>query len=101
MAKLIGNQFLELNAVLIDENAITEEKFKTVIMVDNITGVTPTTKLTAIDGIVIGKNHPFLDYAIQTIIFIVVFGLGTYLDDKGWNSWKKIRSLFKRKKADD
>ena len=51
--------------------------------------------------IVIGKNHPLLDYAIQTIIFIVVFGLGTYLDDKGWNSWKKIRSLFKRKKADD
>ena len=51
--------------------------------------------------IVIGKNHPFLDYAIQAIIFIVVFGLGTYLDDKGWNSWKKIRSLFKRKKADD
>ena len=47
--------------------------------------------------IAIGKNHPFLDYAIQTIIFIVVFGLGTYLDDKGWNSWKKIGSLFKRK----
>ena len=51
--------------------------------------------------IVIGKKHPFLDYAIQTTIFIVVFGLGTYLDDKGWNSWKKIGSLFKRKKADN
>lgn len=50
--------------------------------------------------IAIGKKHPFLDYAIQTVIFIVVFGLGTYLDDKGWNSWKKIGSLFKRKKAD-
>ena len=49
--------------------------------------------------IVIGKNHPFSDYAIQAIIFILVFGLGTYLDDKGWNSWKKIRSLFKRKKS--
>lgn len=48
----------------------------------------------------IGKKHPYLDYAIQTIIFIVVFGLGTYLDDKGWNSWKKIECLFKRKKAD-
>lgn len=47
--------------------------------------------------IAIGKNHSFLDYAIQTIIFIVVIGLGTYLDDKGWNSWKKIGSLFKRK----
>ncbi|MBR1803678.1 MAG: hypothetical protein IJ775_02065 [Muribaculaceae bacterium] len=44
----------------------------------------------------IDKNHPFIDYAIQAIIFIVVFGLGTYLDDKGWNSWKKIGLLFKR-----
>ena len=51
--------------------------------------------------ITIGKNRPFLDYAMQAIIFIVVFGLGTYLDDKGWNSWKKIGSLFKRNKADD
>ena len=51
--------------------------------------------------IAIEKNRPFLDYAMQAIIFIVVFGLGTYLDDKGWNSWKKIGSLFKRKKADD
>ena len=51
--------------------------------------------------IAIGKNRLFLDYAMQAIIFIVVFGLGTYLDDKGWNSWKKIGSLFKRKKADD
>jgi hypothetical protein len=50
--------------------------------------------------IVIGKNHPFIDYAIQTIIFIVVIGLGIYLDDKGWNSWKKIGNLFIRKKTD-
>ena len=49
---------------------------------------------------VIGKNHLFLDYAIQAIIFIVVFGLGNYLDDKGWNSWKKVEGLFKRKKTD-
>jgi hypothetical protein len=50
--------------------------------------------------IVIGENHLFLDYAIQAIIFIVVFGLGNYLDDKGWNSWKKVEGLFKRKKTD-
>ena len=50
--------------------------------------------------IVIGKNHFFLDYAIQAIIFIVVFGLGNYLDDKGWNPWKKVEGLFKRKKTD-
>lgn len=68
MARLIGNQFLELNAVLIDENAITEEKFKTAIMVDNITGVTPTTKLTAIDGIVIGKNHPDIHCIVTAFV---------------------------------
>lgn len=48
----------------------------------------------------IGKNRSFLDYTIQAIIFIVVFGLGTYLDDNGWDSWNKIISLFKRNKAD-
>ena len=53
-----------------------------------------------IDIIIIGRNLLLGDYAKQTIIFIVVFMLGNYIDDKGWNSWKKIRSLFKRKKAD-
>jgi len=51
-------------------------------------------------NMVIGKDYPFSDYATQAIIFMVVFGLGTYLDDRGWNSWKKVISLFKRKKAD-
>ena len=51
--------------------------------------------------LIIGKSHTFQDYAIQTVIFIIVFGLGTYLDDKGWNFWKKVVGLFKRKKADD
>lgn len=68
MAKLIGNQFLELNAVLVDENAITEEKFKTAIMVDNITGITPTTRLTAIDDIVIGKNHPDIHCIVTAFV---------------------------------
>ena len=30
----------------------------------------------------IGRNRSFLDYAIQAIILILVFVLGTYLDDK-------------------
>lgn len=30
----------------------------------------------------IGKNRTFSYYAIQAIIFILVFMLGTYLDDK-------------------
>lgn len=51
-------------------------------------------------NMVTGKDYPFSDYAIQAIIFMVVFGLGTYLDDRGWNSWKKVISFFKRKKAD-
>ena len=68
MAKLIGNQFLELNAVLIDENAITEEKFKTAIMVDNITGITPTMRLTTIDGTVIGKNHPDIHCIVTAFV---------------------------------
>ena len=54
--------------------------------------------------IAIGKKHPFEDYAIQAIIFIVVFGVGTYLNDKGWNSWKKVRSflgLYRGKAKDE
>ena len=43
----------------------------------------------------------FREYAVQAVIFGVLFGLFDYLDDKGWNSWKKVGSLFKRKKTDD
>lgn len=68
MAKLIGNQFLELNAVVVDENAITEEKFKITIMVDNITGITPTIRLTSIDGTVIGKNHPDIHCIVTAFV---------------------------------
>lgn len=68
MARLIGNQFLELNVVVVDENAITEEKFKTAIMVDNITGITPTMRLTTIDGTVIGKNHPDIHCIITAFV---------------------------------
>lgn len=68
MARLIGNQFLELNVVVVDENTITEEKFKTAIVVDNITGVTPTTRVTAIDGIVIGKNHPDIHCIVTAFV---------------------------------
>ena len=68
MAKLIGNQFLELNAVAIDENAITEEKLKTTIMVDNITRITPTTRLTTINDIVIGKNHPDIHCIVTAFV---------------------------------
>ena len=51
--------------------------------------------------IVFGNMHSFREYAVQAVIFGVLFGLFNYLDDKGWNSWKKVGSLFKRKRTDD
>lgn len=42
---------------------------------------------------------PLIDYLIQGAISTVFCMIYIYLDNKGWNSWKKIRSLFRRKKA--
>ena len=47
--------------------------------------------------IIFGHVNSFRDYAVQAVIFGVLFGLFSYLDDKGWNSWKKIGDLFKKK----
>lgn len=58
MARLIGNEFLELNMVSVDENAITEAKFRSLIRVDNIQSVTPAIDKSVINGIQIGKKHP-------------------------------------------
>jgi len=47
------------------------------------------------------KNvHSVREYVTSAIIFGLLFGVGCYLEDKGWNSWKKIGNLFKRKKTD-
>ena len=51
--------------------------------------------------LVFGNMHSVREYAVQAVVFGVLFGLFVYLDDKGWNSWKKIGGLFKRKKTDD
>ena len=51
--------------------------------------------------LIFGHLHSFRDYAVQAVIFGVLFGVFGILDEKGWNSWKKIGSLFKRKKTDD
>ena len=56
--------------------------------------------LTVIDFL-IDRNHTLADYAINAIIIIIVLGLAAYLDDKGWNSWERVISLVKRKKADE
>ena len=51
--------------------------------------------------LVIGEMQSFREYIIHTVIVGVLVGVGSYLDDKGWNSWKKIGGLFKRKKAEE
>lgn len=50
--------------------------------------------------LVTGEMLSSREYIIHAVIVGVLVGLGSYLDDKGWNSWKKIGGLFKRKKAD-
>ena len=50
--------------------------------------------------LVFRNMHSFREYAVQAVIFGALFGLFSFLDDKGWNSWKKVEDLFKRKKTD-
>ena len=47
------------------------------------------------------NEHSVREYVVQAVVFGVLFGLFSYLDDKGWNSWKKVGSLFKRKTKDE
>ena len=51
--------------------------------------------------LVIGEMQSFREYIIHAVIVGVLVGVGSYLDDKGWNSWKKIGGLFKRKETDE
>ena len=51
--------------------------------------------------LIFGNMHSFREYAVQAVISGVLFGLFYFLDDKGWNSWKKVVDLFKRKKSDE
>ncbi len=51
--------------------------------------------------LIFGHMHTVREYAVQAVVFGALFGLFGFLDDKGWNSWKKVGSLFKRKKADE
>ena len=48
--------------------------------------------------LIFGDTHSFREYAVQAVIFCFVWCLGRFLDDRGWNSWKRIGDLFKRKK---
>ena len=51
--------------------------------------------------LIFGDTHSFREYAVQAVIFCFVWCLGRFLDERGWNSWKRIGNLFKRKKTDD
>lgn len=51
--------------------------------------------------LVFRNRHSFQEYAVQAVLFGALFGLFSFLDDKGWNSWKKVGGLFKRKKTDE
>ena len=51
--------------------------------------------------LIFGHLHSFRDYAVQAVIFGVLFGLFVHMDENGWNSWKKVGELFKRKTMDE
>lgn len=50
--------------------------------------------------IIWGNVPTFRECAVQTLICGVAISVGYFLEDKGWDSWKKIGGLFKRKKTD-
>jgi hypothetical protein len=41
---------------------------------------------------------PLQEYAIAGLLFTAFVLVLNYFDDKGWNSWKKIGGLFRKKK---
>ena len=41
---------------------------------------------------------PLQEYAIAGLLFTAFVLVLDYFDDKGWNSWKKIGGLFRKKK---
>jgi hypothetical protein len=51
--------------------------------------------------LIFGDDFSFIEYSVQALIFGVIVGLSCFFDDKGWNSWKKIGNLFKRKRVDN
>jgi hypothetical protein len=41
---------------------------------------------------------PLQEYAIAGLLFTAFVLVLDYFDDKGWNSWKRIGGLFRKKK---
>ena len=50
--------------------------------------------------IIWGNVPTFRECAVQTLICGIAIGVGYFLEDKGWDSWKKIGDLFKRNKEE-
>ena len=42
------------------------------------------------------ESKPLIDYLIQGAVSTIFCMIFIYLDDKGWNSWKRIGRLFKK-----
>ena len=40
----------------------------------------------------------FLHYLVQVVVFAILYPIAVHLDEKGWGSWKKVGSLFKKNK---
>ena len=49
---------------------------------------------------VFGQFDTFRVYVVKFVVFGVLVGVFHYLDDKGWNSWKKVKTLFRGSKQD-
>ena len=45
---------------------------------------------------IFSELEPLADYLIQGLFFTVFVVVFWYLDDKGWNSWKRIGRLFRK-----
>ena len=45
---------------------------------------------------IFSKLEPLADYLIQGLFFTVFVVVFWHLDDKGWNSWKRIGRLFRK-----
>lgn len=43
-------------------------------------------------------HRSVLFYVVQGVLSMIMYSIVIYLDEKGWNSWKKIGNLFKKNK---
>ena len=44
-----------------------------------------------------GNFKPITEYIVSGVVFAVFVCVFCYLDERGWNSWKRICSIFKKR----